>query len=104
MNSDRPPGRSLLLLDSRHVLLDGMMVVDIKLPLEYVAFLGPPMTTLPDFPYAGGALPSSPDNLAERGSRSHAQELRLHPRASCIFGKRCMAMPASWTHDCASSQ
>ncbi len=62
MNSDRPPGRSLLLLDSRHVLLDGMMVVDIKLPLEYVAFLGPPMTTLPDFPYAGGALPSSPDN------------------------------------------
>jgi hypothetical protein len=57
----RTPGRALLVLDGRRVLLDGVEEVDLNLRRELAIYLPPPVLTFDNLPHPGGPLPSSPD-------------------------------------------
>jgi hypothetical protein len=60
----RGPGRALLALDGRRVLLDGIAVVDLKARVEYAFYFTPPFRPFTDMPHPGGPLPGSPDSRA----------------------------------------
>jgi hypothetical protein len=62
--TQRGPGRALVALDGRRVLLDGIAVVDLKAPVEYAFYFTPSFRSFSDMPHPGGPLPGSPDGRA----------------------------------------